>query len=403
MISLSKICFGLFSLIASVHSYEVGKNYILTPKSNMYNDVTMNSIYVEAAQKHNLDELAFFDLDDNYLVIYKTQHENVMDNRWELEKYFDIEEDKVISINEHVSDFQMIFSDPMDVPWHLGRVSNKDLSSSDKFEYGTSGACHRNNETLIDTYIVDTGIDIKHPEFESRAVWSANFADDIDTDCNNHGTHVAGLVGSRSYGVCVDANLHAVKVLDCQGSGSLSGVVQGIEWVFNEHKRKSKSETSRKVKSVINMSLGGGFSSAINRAVEACVNKDDNFYIVVAAGNENSDACKTSPASAPSILTVMASDVNDNKAWFSNWGRCANLYSPGVDVLSTIPGGRTAKYSGTSMASPVMTGVLNHYLDMYPTKNMQAMQKLVMKKATKGSIKGNPSGSNNLLAYFTRA
>ena len=391
-----------FTLLIS--SCDATKNYILTPKKHE-NLLIKPAVFAEMAYVHDLKELVSFEhTDDHFVVFYETSHDNLIKNKKALENYFDIEEDKVMSINNVESNsvmnnFQMVYKDSSAIPWHLNRVSKRTLSDEDNFAYDKPGSCHKDNSTLIDTYIVDTGIDISHPEFENRAVWSANFADNVDTDCNSHGTHVAGLVGSKSYGVCVDAKLHAVKVLSCDGSGSLSGVIRGIEWVFNEHKRKSRNE-SRRVKSVINMSLGGGFSSAINKAVETVANNDENFYVVVAAGNENNDACNTSPASAPSVLTVMASDEYDNKAWFSNWGRCADIYSPGVDVLSTIPNGKTAKYSGTSMASPVMVGVLNHYLDMYPKMNMKDIKKLVKKKATKNAIRGNKNGSNNLLAYF---
>lgn len=398
------LSFSLFSISACYAE----QNYILTPKNTNNLNVHYN-VFTELVQTYNLKELASFTQKDaNFMVFYEIEHDNLMKNRKSLDQFFDIEEDKKISIfnvNEDVikkemsNSFQMVHKESS-LPWHLNRVTKRVLSSDDSFVYDKPGSCHQNNNTLIDTYIVDTGIDVAHPEFEDRAVWSANFADSIDTDCNNHGTHVAGLVGSKSYGICVDAKLHAVKVLSCDGSGSLSGVIKGIEWVYNEHKRKAQKE-SRLLKSVINMSLGGGFSSAINKAVETVVNGDDNFYVVVAAGNENNDACNTSPASAPSVLTVMASDRFDNKAWFSNWGKCADIYSPGVDVLSTIPNGGTDRYSGTSMASPVMVGVLNHLLDMHPKMNMKGIKNVVLKSATKNAIKGNRNGSKNLLAYFS--
>lgn len=400
------LSFSLFS-ISVCHAEQ---KYILTPKNLEKLNVHYN-VFTEMAQTYDLKELASFTTkDSDFMILYESSHDNLMKHKKTLDKFFEIEEDRKISIfnvvdsdNDikkelYTKDFQMVYKESS-LPWHLNRVTKRVLSSDDSFVYDKPGSCHQDNNTLIDTYIVDTGIDITHPEFENRAVWSANFADSVDTDCNNHGTHVAGLVGSKSYGVCVDAKLHAVKVLSCDGSGSLSGVIKGIEWVFNEHKRKSQKE-SRLVKSVINMSLGGGFSSAINRAVETVVNGDNNFYVVVAAGNENNDACNTSPASAPSVLTVMASDRFDNKAWFSNWGKCADVYSPGVDVLSTIPNGKTDTYSGTSMASPVMVGVLNHLLDMHPKMNMKGIKNVVLKSATKNAIKGNRNGSKNLLAYF---
>ena len=139
-----------------------------------------------------------------------------------------------------------------------------------------------------------------------RVTWLANFVDNMDIDCQSHGTHCAGIVGSQTYGVCKDANLFAIKVLDCRGSGSLSGVIQGIEYAYQRH--LEESEKSDKIhKSIISMSLGGGYSKIVNTAVEKTL-ENEHFYVVVAAGNEDNDACKVSPASANGVLTVMASD-----------------------------------------------------------------------------------------------
>jgi hypothetical protein len=390
--------------------------YVLFPKQNaitsFMNTQEAYTFYTGVALQFGLNEIANF---DRQMPFYTVSHDTVVANRKTLSEVYEIEENRRITLNDAVlggdqgvwlsSDRQ---NTDREVPWHLARVTQKKLPLGDKFPYAEAGSCHRNNATIINTYIVDTGIDITHPEFEGRASWAANFADDLDTDCNNHGTHVAGLVGSRSYGVCVDAKLFAVKVLDCEGSGSLSGVVQGIEWVYKQHlaqKRasvRSDGDNAQVIKSLINMSLGGGYSPAINRAVETCVKNEDHFYIVVAAGNEDSDSCRVSPASVKNILTVMASDKDDKRAWFSNWGSCSNVYSPGVDVLSTIPGGKRATYSGTSMASPVMAGVLNHYLDMFPEQNMGQMMKTVAKLATKDTIEGEKPKTVNLLAYLRR-
>lgn len=399
--------------------------YVLFPKqdsvTSFMNTQQAYTFYTGMAQRFGLNEIANFDRE---LPFYTLSHDTVVANRNVLGQVFQIEENRRITLNDAVlgggkgvwvSAADRVSADRVSadrvsadsVPWHLARVSQKKLPLGDKFPYADAGSCHTNNATVINTYIVDTGIDITHPEFEGRASWSANFADDLDTDCNNHGTHVAGLVGSRSYGVCVDAKLFAVKVLDCEGSGSLSGVVQGIEWVYKQHLAQKRASvrsdgTGPVIKSLINMSLGGGYSPAINRAVETCVKNEEHFYIVVAAGNENSDSCRVSPASVKNILTVMASDKDDNRAWFSNWGSCSNVYSPGVDVLSTIPGGKRATYSGTSMASPVMAGVLNHYIDMFPEQNMAQMMKTVAKLATKDTIEGEKPKTVNLLAYLRR-
>jgi hypothetical protein len=371
--------FIVSSFVFALLDIVIATRYILVPKDNSLADHHVASFY-------NLEPLATF---DNELFIYTSHHDQLHKHRNVLSQLYDIEEDQQVNL-ESVS-----------VPWHLDRIARKKLPLNNSFPYSGKHSCHENPDVIIDTYVVDTGIQIEHPQFESRAQWGANFADDKDTDCNNHGTHVSGLIGSKDYGACVDANLIAVKVLDCDGSGTLSGVIKGIEWVFLKHLEKSKAQPQKTVKSIINMSLGGGFSKAVNKAVDTCINKDNHFYIVVAAGNENKDACFSSPASAASAITVMASDSEDNNAWFSNWGPCANIYAPGVNLLSTIPGG-TDVYSGTSMASPVVAGVLNHYIDLYPQHNQQQMLGILEKLSSKNVINSKKQNTKNNLVYLTR-
>lgn len=382
----------------------VQTKYILTPRSHsMY---TFN--YDSFAREHNLEVL----VNINELTVYKTDTNNYNLFSNTLQELFDIEEDGIMTIPKPIegqikesniliqrpgqTEFEVLSS----VPWHLDRIVKRDLPLNNSYEYDYRGSCHKNKDVNIHTYIVDTGIDVEHFEFEGRAKWLANFADDNeDTDCNSHGTHCAGLVGSKSYGVCKDANLFAVKVLNCEGSGSYSGILRGLEFVNKRHKAQSKEYAN--LKSILSMSLGGGYSRAINRAVESLV-QSDSMYVVVAAGNENSDACNTSPASAVGILTIMASDEYDNRASFSNYGKCADLYSPGVNILSTIPNGKTAVYSGTSMATPNLVGVLNHYLDQFPFLNMRDVKKKMMTDASTNKLIGNPRNTNNLLVYLNR-
>jgi hypothetical protein len=396
-------------LFTSIFSFFIlglvsAKNYILTPKEEYIGNFGVHAISGE----HNLEIFAEF-TEFGYLPFYTTSYENVIKYVSTLSQFFDIEEDVTIKLKDY--DFVLvdkvdtqthILKNDTSVPWHLDRISKHKLPLDGSYPYSESGSCHTNSDVIIDTYIVDTGIDIEHPQFGGRAVWSENFVDSTNTDCNNHGTHVAGLVGSNDYGVCKDANLYAVKVLDCKGSGSLSGVIKGIEWVYKSHVSKTKLKSSKVVKSVINMSLGGGFSRALNKAIEYGVKKDNNFYVVVAAGNEDQDACNGSPSSVKSILTVMASGKDDNRAWFSNWGPCAELYSPGLNVLSTIPNGQTAVYSGTSMASPVLAGVLNHYIDMYPDMNMKQIKKQMISMSSKDVISGQKESTSNNLVYLER-
>jgi hypothetical protein len=397
----------LFTLtgLSFLVGYAQAKNYILTPRGHHVHTFNYDSF----AKEHSLEVLVKI----NDLTVYKTHVDNYNAFTGTLDELFEIEEDKVFTLPKPIvgeakepvfyvqkpgeMEFEMKSSN---VPWHLDRVVKRDLPLDNSFEYSSSGSCHKNKDVTIHTYVVDTGIDVEHPEFEGRATWLANFAgDNQDTDCNSHGTHCAGLVGSKSYGVCKDANLFAVKVLNCEGSGSYSGILSGLQFVHDRHQEQSKNNPN--IRSILSMSLGGGFSRAINRAVESLI-KSDSMYVVVAAGNEDSDACNTSPASARGILTIMASDKYDNRAYFSNYGTCADLYSPGVDILSTIPNGKTAVYSGTSMATPNLVGVLNHYLDQFPSLNMKAVKEKMMQDASKNKLSGNPKKTNNLLVYLHR-
>lgn len=201
-----------------------------------------------------------------------------------------------------------------------------------------------------------SGILLTHQEFEGRALWGANFVNDgRNTDCNGHGTHVAGTVGGRTVGIARGVTLFAVKVLGCSGSGTSAGVISGIQWV-------AQNARSRGRKSVANMSLGGGYSATENRAVAAVV--DAGVPFAVAAGNENQNACNTSPASEPKAITVGATYFTGNyaqdiRASFSNWGTCVDIFAPGQNIKSAWIGSNSAynTISGTSMASPHVCGV----------------------------------------------
>jgi len=395
---------SVISIVSNVFAgHVVTDDFILVQRENT---VHLNSHFMS---EHNINPLATFD-DFKIFTIDGNDYAKYFNT---LRSFFHVEYNQVIKLNhksvdtETGSDDQFVFkNNNKPIPWHLDRIDK--LGGSDMldgtYRYNASGLCHTNPNVEVDVYVVDTGIDINHKQFSGRATWVANFADDDDTDCQNHGTHCAGIIGSDDYGVCKDANLHAIKVLDCSGSGTLAGVIKGVEHAYNIHNKKVNAATSagngKIVKSVISMSLGGGFSRIINRAVENCLKKSDSFYVVVAAGNEDSDACKTSPASAEGVLTVMASDIEDNRAYFSNWGKCADIYAPGVNVLSTIPNDKTAIYSGTSMATPATAGVLVHYLHMHPTLNMQEIKNKMLSDSNKNLIKNNKRNTKNTLVYL---
>lgn len=333
-------------------------------------------------------------------VIYKTNNTSFLGT---LEQFFEIEEEQVYrvgSIRKSIYNFyedidRMLFGNLTAVPWHLSRISQRDLPLENKYNVKS---CNTKSDIIVNNIVIDTGIDITHPEFQGRAKWLGNFIDNDDQDGNSHGTHCGGLIGSKTFGVCKDANLYAIKVLGSDGSGSTSSVIAGIEAAFKFHTQQ-KALSSKRVKTIVSMSLGGGKSLALNRAVEATI-KDPNFYFAAAAGNEDQDACSTSPASVRGIFTVMASGIDDKRAYFSNYGKCADIYSPGVNIESTIPGGDTAVYSGSSMSTPILVGVLNYYVNLYPELNMKELKEKVLSESTKNKITGNPKQTNNFLAYI---
>jgi len=235
--------------------------------------------------------------------------------------------------------------------WGLDRINEKAINLDGSYTYSSTGAGVR-------SYVVDTGIYLAHKDFEGRAVFGANYAGDgQQNDCNGHGTHVAGTVGATTWGVAKKTTLVAVKVLGCDGSGTNAGVIAGVTFVGTDAKAK-------KSKAVANMSLGGGYSAALNKAVASVVAQGITF--VVAAGNENQDACNTSPASEPLAITVGATTVansgmstqKDQRASFSNFGKCLDIFAPGQLITAPWIGSTTAleTISGTSMASPHVAG-----------------------------------------------
>lgn len=264
--------------------------------------------------------------------------------------------------------------------WNLDRIDQVSLPLDKKYSWNNDGFGSN-------IYIIDTGVEVKHPEFEGRAVWGANFADSESPDgcMDSHGTHVAGISSGKTYGVAKKSNVISVKVLGCDGSGAMSSVIKGISYAITD-KRKNK---------IINMSLGGGFSNAVNMASkQAYLN---GVLVVAAAGNENQDACGTSPASEESALTVGASDIRDNFASFSNWGKCVDIIAPGVDILSSIPRGDKAVFSGSSMSSPHVAGAAAKIMSTGKT-NVQT-RALIINSASANKIKGNLRGTPNKLLF----
>jgi subtilisin family serine protease len=273
-------------------------------------------------------------------------------------------------------------------PWGLDRINQRALPLNAQFSYNRTGAGVR-------VYIIDTGIRIAHAQFQGRA---SNGYDAVDgqlpaADCNGHGTHVAGTVGGQTYGVAKGVRLFAVRVLNCNGSGSTSGVMAGINWVTGQRRNNPT------IPAVANMSLGGGASSALDTAVRNSINA--GVVYAVAAGNANANACNASPARVATALTVGATASSDARASFSNHGSCLDLFAPGVSIISTWHTSNTATrtLSGTSMATPHVAGVAALYLQGNPNASPAAVATALINLSTKNVVSSPGSNSPNRLLY----
>jgi subtilisin family serine protease len=273
--------------------------------------------------------------------------------------------------------------------WGLDRIDQTSLPLDSNYTFNASGAG-------VNAFVIDTGIRVTHQEFgtPSRATWGTNTVDTNNTDCNGHGTHVSATIGGATYGVAKNVNLVAVKVLDCSGSGSFSGVIAGIDWV-TAHKTSN---------SVANMSLGGGFSAAINTAVTNSIAA--GVVYAVAAGNDSTtrttaNACNYSPASTPNAITVGATEPSDVRASYSNVGSCLDIFAPGSSITSAWYTNDTATntISGTSMATPHVVGAAAIFLSLYPGSTPAQVATGLTQSAILDKVTNAGTGSPNKLLY----
>lgn len=287
---------------------------------------------------------------------------------------------------EYIEADQVVSIDTTQSPatWGIDRIDQRNLPLSNSYTYNNTGSGVR-------AYIIDTGIRTTHNEFGGRASIGTDMVGDGQNgnDCNGHGTHVAGTVGGSTYGVAKQVSLIAVRVLNCSGSGTTSGVIAGVDWV-----------TANAVKpAVANMSLGGSASSSLDTAVKNSINSGVTYAI--AAGNSHRNACNYSPARVAEAITVGATTSSDARASYSNYGSCLDLFAPGSSITSAWYTSNTATntISGTSMATPHVAGVAALYLQSNGSATPQQVRDAIVNNATTGKVTSAGKNSPNKLLF----
>ncbi|GAA3377349.1 hypothetical protein GCM10020367_52690 [Streptomyces sannanensis] len=264
--------------------------------------------------------------------------------------------------------------------WGIDRVDQRNLPLSASYTSIANGAG-------VHAYVIDTGIDVTHPDFGGRAEFDLNVIDKKNTDCDGHGTHVAGTIGSNTYGVAKGVRLHAVKILDCAGAGRTAATIKAIDWVTKNAQKPAVANTSWNW--TWNNTLAASLTSMM----------DSGVFLATSGGNTGADSCDRLPRGLTQTTAVGATDITDNRASYSSIGACVDLYAPGSSILSTQPNNTTAVFSGTSMATPHVAGIAALYKSVNGDTTQAALGTWLTTNATPGVVQGNLSGTPNLLAY----